>query len=341
MSPYPGLKEPQMNRVVFRSHQEIFEFAVAHLSSQRHSALLPDGGEAYRGPIGGFTVPRDYTTAMEGAPVRHRLLTGDAVAATIAHEVKQPLSAMVTNADAVLRWLDRATPDLDEAKAAIKQVVADGRRAAAVIERVRATLKGGGLNKTAFDFNGLVGDTLALVRSDLQKHRILVRIELNEQLPEVIGDRVQLQQVLLNLITNAVDSMAATDEPRVLCVKSDVHADEVKIVVTDTGTGIGSRDIDRIFDPLYTTKSDGMGMGLAICRSIIEAHSGRIWMAPNKPRGAVFQFVLFADSATSASPSRGEQPDDLPFRSLFDADEMFYDCSEQSPYMRFGVHCRT
>jgi signal transduction histidine kinase len=136
---------------------------------------------------------------------------------------------------------------------------------------------------------------------------------LNAQLPRVIGDRVQLQQVLLNLITNAIDAMAVSDKERVLCVKSDVHDDgAVKVSVTDTGTGVGSQDIDRIFDPLFTKKSGGMGMGLAICRSIIEAHNGRIWVAPNKPRGAVFQFVLPADGAISAGALRGEQPEDLP-----------------------------
>jgi signal transduction histidine kinase len=125
--------------------------------------------------------------------------------------------------------------------------------------------------------------------------------------PQVIGDRIQLQQVLLNLITNAIESMAAKDEPRVLCVKSDVHAGGgVKVSVADTGTGIGPHDVERIFDPLFTTKSDGMGMGLSICRSIIEAHGGRIWIAPNKPQGADFQFVLPADGATSAGASRGE-----------------------------------
>jgi signal transduction histidine kinase len=242
-----------------------------------------------------------------------RLVTGDAVAATIAHEVKQPLSAIVTNADAGLRWLNRARPDLDQTKAALEQVVADGRRAAALIERIRAMFKKGDLNRTAFDLNRLVGETLTLVRGALQTHRILVRTELNAHLPQVIGDRVQLQQVLLNLVTNAIDAMAASDEERVLCVKSDVHDDgAVKVSVTDIGTGVGSQDIDRIFNPLFTTKSGGMGMGLAICRSIIEAHNGRIWMAPNKPQGAVFQFVLPADGATSACALRGEQPADLP-----------------------------
>jgi signal transduction histidine kinase len=240
-----------------------------------------------------------------------RLLTGDAVAATIAHEVRQPLSGMVTSADAGLRWLDRPRPDLNEAKTAFRQIVAEGRRASAVIERVRAMFKKGDLNKAAFDFNGLVGETLSVVRRDLQKHRILVRTELNEQLPHVLGDRIQLQQVLVNLITNAIESMAASDEPRVLSVTSDVDAGSIQISVRDTGTGFGEDDIERIFDPLFTRKPDGMGMGLAICRSIIEAHHGRIWATPNKPQGAIFQLVLAGSDATSSGAVREKQRDDL------------------------------
>jgi signal transduction histidine kinase len=233
-----------------------------------------------------------------------RLMTGDAVAATIAHEVKQPLSGMITNADAALRWLDRGMPDLDEAKAALKQIVADGHRAGAVIGSIRASFKKDVPNRTPLDVNDLIREAVALVRGDLQKHRILVQAEPNEPLPKVRGNRIQLQQVLLNLITNAIDSMAAKDEPRVLCVKSDVHAGgNVKVSVADTGIGIGTHDLDRIFDPLFTTKSDGMGMGLPICRSIIEAHDGRLWVAPNIPQGAVFQFILRADTTTSSAAS--------------------------------------
>ena len=145
-----------------------------------------------------------------------RLMTGDAVAATIAHEVKQPLSAMITNADAGLRWLDRSTPDLDKAKAAFKQIAADGHRAGAVIGSIRAIFKKDARNRTSLDINDLIDEALALLRDDLQKHRILVQAEPNAQLPQVIGDRIQLQQVLLNLITNAIDSMAGEEGPRVL-----------------------------------------------------------------------------------------------------------------------------
>jgi signal transduction histidine kinase len=233
-----------------------------------------------------------------------RLMTGDAVAASIAHEVQQPLTGMVTNADAGLRWLDRSTPDLDEAKAAFKQIVADGQRAGAVIGSIRASFKKDARSTTSLDVNDLIGEALALTRGDLQKHRILVQAEPNAQLPQVRGDRIQLQQVLLNLITNAIDSMAAKDGARVLCVRSEVHdGRDVIVSVADTGTGIGSQDLERIFNPLFTTKSHGMGMGLSICRSIIEAHAGRLWVAPNKPEGAVFQFMLLADGVAVAEGS--------------------------------------
>jgi signal transduction histidine kinase len=152
-----------------------------------------------------------------------------------------------------------------------------------------------------------------LVGDDLAKYRIWVQAGLGERLPQVMGDRTQLQQVMLNLITNAIDSMTANDGSRVLSVKSDADASGgVKVSVTDTGTGIGSDDIDRIFDPLFTTKSDGMGMGLSICRSIIEAHDGRLWVSSNTPRGAMFQFVLPANAAAPtavpASANRTARP---------------------------------
>jgi signal transduction histidine kinase len=231
-----------------------------------------------------------------------RLMTGDAVAATIAHEVKQPLSAMITNADAGLRWLDRSAPDLDEAKAAFKEIVADGRRAGAVIGSIRAIFKRDARSRTSLDVNELIREALVLLRADLQKHRVLVQAEPNAQLP-VMGDPIQLRQVLVNLMTNAIDSMAITAGPRILCVSSEARDGGVFVSVADTGTGIDSQDTERIFNPLFTTKSDGMGMGLSICRSIIEAHDGCLWVAPNTPRGAVFQFSLGAGAAASAAVS--------------------------------------
>jgi signal transduction histidine kinase len=241
-----------------------------------------------------------------------RLMTGDAVSASIAHEIKQPLSGMIMNADAGLRWLDRTTPDFDKAKASFKLIISDGHRVGAVIESIRAIFKKDTRNRTSLDINELVGDAIALVGDELQKHRVSVQAEQNEDLPRVKGDRVQVQQVLLNLITNAIESMAAKDGSRVLCVRSEVHdGGGVIVSVADTGTGIGSQELDRMFNPLFTTKSGGMGMGLSICRSIIEAHDGQLWATPNKPEGAVFQFMLAPDGATTAGASQREQPDDL------------------------------
>ncbi|MBY5357795.1 two-component sensor histidine kinase [Rhizobium leguminosarum] len=220
-----------------------------------------------------------------------RLVTGEAVAATVAHEVKQPLSGMITSADAGLRFLNRSLPDLEEAKEAFKQIVAGGHRAAAVIESIRTIFKKEDRKRASLDLNELISETLALMRGDLAKHRILVEMVIDEQLPEVSGDRTQLQQVLVILITNAIDSMTAVGGSRVLSVESKMHDDaHVKVSVADTGAGINPQDVDRIFNPLFTTKPKGMGMGLSICRSIVEAHDGRLWAASNTPRGAIFHF---------------------------------------------------
>jgi signal transduction histidine kinase len=230
-----------------------------------------------------------------------RLLTGDAVAASIAHELRQPLTAMVTTADAGLRFLDRSLPNPDKAKAAFKRIAADGHRAGAMIGNICAHFKSDVRERTSFPLNTLIQEALALVRGDLEKHGIFVEAVPDKQVPEVRGNRVQLQQVLLNLITNAIDAMAAREEPRILSVSLAVHeCDGVIVSVADTGVGISTQDSERIFNPLFTTKSDGMGMGLSICRAIIEAHQGRLWVSPNSPRGAVFQFTLRAGGPLSA-----------------------------------------
>jgi signal transduction histidine kinase len=243
-------------------------------------------------------ISRLYARVLLAVRAQHRerearLVTGDAVSAMIAHEVKQPLSAMITRAETSLRRLNRSMPDLDKAKEDIKQIAVDGYRAGVVIDSIRANFKKDARIRTSVDVNGLIAETVDLVRSDLQKHRILLRSESLVGLPQVAADRSQLQQVLLNLITNAIDSMAAEDGARILCVRSAFHnKSEIVVSVADTGRGLSSQDSERVFNPLFTTKSGGMGMGLSICRSIIEAHDGRIWVASNSPKGAVFQFAL-------------------------------------------------
>ena len=227
-----------------------------------------------------------------------RLMTGDAVAATVAHEVRQPLTAMVTTADAGLRFLDRATPNVDRAMHAFRNIVADGHRAGAVVANIRANFKTDGRERTAFDVNELIEEALALGRDDLRQHGIVVQAEPGRQVPEISGNRVQLQQVLLNLIVNAIDAMAARGEPRILTVRSEAYeADRVRVSVADTGSGIVPEHTERVFNPLFTTKSGGMGLGLPICRAIIEAHEGQLWFAANSPSGTIFHFTVRAGGA--------------------------------------------
>jgi signal transduction histidine kinase len=231
-----------------------------------------------------------------------RLMTGDAVAASIAHEIRQPLTAMVTTADAGLRFLDRAVPNIPKAQEAFRRIVGDGHRAGALIGNIRANFKSEAQERTFFDLDEFIQETIELARGDLRKHRILVQAEPRRGLPAVWGNRLQLQQVLLNLIMNAVDTLADESGPRILSISSASHeADGVAISVADTGAGIRPEDAENIFNPLFTTKAGGMGMGLSICRAIVEAHGGRLWFAPNAPRGAVFHFTLQVDSAADAS----------------------------------------
>jgi signal transduction histidine kinase len=222
-----------------------------------------------------------------------RLMTGDAVAASMAHELRQPLTAMVTTADAGLRFLDRATPNVPRAKQALESIISDGHRAGAVVANIRANFKTDVGARTEFDLNELIQQALAVARNDLLKHGITARAEPNADLPQVRGNRVQLQQVLLNLIMNAIDAMASKEGARLLTIRSEVYQrDRVKVSIADTGPGVGAGDADRIFTPLFTTKADGMGMGLAICRAIVEADGGQLSHAANDSGGAVFQFTL-------------------------------------------------
>jgi len=222
------------------------------------------------------------------------LVTMGQMAASIAHELNQPLAAIVANGNAGLRWLAKATPDLDEARAALKRVVSDGHRASQVIGTIRSIFKKDGQKKAPLDVNELLREVVGLVKDQLQDQQISLRTELEAKPLEVLGDRAQLQQVILNLITNAIDAMGSVAErSRVLRVRSEGKgSDDVVITVEDSGVGIDPTTSDRIFESFYTTKSHGMGIGLAICRSIIEAHGGRISASPGNPHGSIFQVVL-------------------------------------------------
>jgi len=215
-----------------------------------------------------------------------------AVTASIAHEVNQPLAAIVANANAAKRFLAFATPNLDGARSAVSSIVADGHRASEVIESIRAMFKTIDQEQAPLDINKLVHDVLALM--EVRADEVLVQTELNARPPGVIGNRVQLQQVILNLIMNALDSMSSvTQRPKLLRLRSETHnPDGVLLSVEDSGTGIDPNDVERVFDAFFTTKSQGMGIGLSLSRSIVESHHGRLWVSSSSDRGSVFNVLL-------------------------------------------------
>jgi two-component system, LuxR family, sensor kinase FixL len=223
-----------------------------------------------------------------------RAMTLGELAASIAHEVNQPIAGVVTNANACLRWLARDVPELDEAREAAKRIVRDGNRASEVIARIRALVGKTDTAKEELDVNAAIREIVALAHGEVRRARVALRTELAGELPPVLGDRVQLQQVVLNLITNGIEAMSGVgDRPRELIIRTERgDDDEVRIAVQDSGVGLDAESAERIFDAFYTTKSGGMGMGLSISRSIVENHGGRLWAVPNDGPGATFQFTL-------------------------------------------------
>jgi len=221
-----------------------------------------------------------------------RLTTLGELAASIAHEVNQPLAAIVADANASLNWLAAAEPELERVRETLAAIATDGHRAADVIQRIRQLATKTEPRKARLDVSDVVRDVAALVRAEVGRFEIALTLDLAPALPAVVGDRVQLQQVVLNLVMNAIEAMASvTARPRKLVIRSE-RDDEVRVAVHDTGVGIAGSDVDRVFGAFFTTKPGGMGMGLSISRSIIEAHGGRLWVAPNEPHGAIFQFSL-------------------------------------------------
>jgi signal transduction histidine kinase len=233
-----------------------------------------------------FEAEKQRTLALAHA---NRVSMMGNLAASIAHEVNQPVAAVVTNAHAALRWLDAQPPDLGEARQALGDIMKDGNRAndVSLINKVPP-------RHDPLDINRAIVDATALTRSELLRHRIALQIQLAQELPAVQGDRIQLQQVLLNLILNAIEAMSAVNEgPRELLISSASNAVEgILVAVRDSGPGLTPERVARLFQAFHTTKPAGMGMGLSICRSIVEAHGGRVWATANAPRGAIFQFTL-------------------------------------------------
>lgn len=214
--------------------------------------------------------------------------------ASIAHEVNQPISAVLTNADAALNWLGAYPPNLEKVRESLRHIVTDCQRAGDIVDRIRAMVKKAPVPRSPLDVNEAVLDIIAMVRSETVRHGISLQTLLAEDLPQIEGERIQLQQVLLNLILNAIEAMNSLEEgTRELKISTEREVEGgVLVAVRDSGPGLETTSAERVFDAFYTTKSHGLGMGLAICRSIIAAHGGRLWVTENKPRGAVFQFTL-------------------------------------------------
>jgi PAS domain S-box-containing protein len=340
---YDRTVRPSVELVFKRVHPEDIKL-VQHMVSRaaregtnmdfEHRLLMPDGSvkhvhvvleavcldpenREFVGTVMDITARKQAEEAISTAQAElahvTRITTIGELTASIAHEINQPLAAIVTNADAGLRWLAADAPNLDETSQAIRRIIRDGKRASAVVSRMRALFKKAPTAKEPLDLNDVIQEVLTLAQSEVHRNHVSLRTRLANDLPLVMGDRIQLQQVILNLLMNAIQAMSGVAEgPRELEVSSEVatsdsgskqeryeesvsaeaEGSQVLIAVQDSGSGLDPQRLNRLFDAFYTTKPQGLGMGLTISRSIIEAHRGRLWAEPNVPRGAIFQFTL-------------------------------------------------
>ena len=316
--------EPTLELVKARTHPDdrssfvsIIEGVIRERTQNwelEHRIVVPDGrvknihvmahaGEAldrleYIGALMDVTDTKQAQEALQQAQAElahvTRVTTLGELTASIAHEVNQPLAAVVTNAESSLRWLGRNPPELGEAHAAVERIIKDAHRASEVIKRIRELATYADPEYSPLDINGAIDETLHLLRRELSLQRVALRLDLAPGLPPVLGDRVQLQQVVINLVMNGVESMAkASERPHQLIIRSRQHdAGEIVVAVQDSGVGIDAEAADRLFVAFFTTKPGGMGMGLSICRSIIEDHDGKLWASGNDGPGATFQFTV-------------------------------------------------
>jgi PAS domain S-box-containing protein len=271
--------------------------AVKHVHATAHAVTDASGGVEFVGAVTDVTARKQAEVELHDAQTNlahvTRVTALGEMAASIAHEVNQPLAAVVTNAAACLRWLDREPANLKEARGTLRSIINDGNRAGEVIQRVRALV-----NKTtdrkALHINEVVNEVMSLVQHELFSHRVALRLELAPALPPVLADRIQLQQVILNLVVNGIEAMQQVkDRPRELAIRTrQDQTSQVLVTVSDCGVGVAAENADRLFDAFFTTKSSGMGMGLSICRSIVDAHGGRLSASGNSGPGATFQFTL-------------------------------------------------
>jgi signal transduction histidine kinase len=290
----PGREFPAAGPEWFSTALGCRYFAVSY------SPLRPDSERVEAALV----IGRDLTEHMLASEALHqaqaelahitRLTTLGELAASIAHEVNQPLTAIVADAHASLNWSAAANPNLDMVRDALKAIVKDGHRAADVIQRIRQLATKTGPPKAALDVNDVIRDVVALVCTEVLSQHVSLRVDLAPALAPVLADRVQLQQVIINLLLNGIEAMVTvSDRPRELVIRSEPQdANEVRVAVQDDGIGIDANSVDQLFDAFFSTKPGGMGMGLSISRSIIEGHGGRLWATPNANHGATFYFAL-------------------------------------------------
>lgn len=276
---------------------------VKHIHSRAYPVFAESGElTEYVGTVADITERRQGEESLGElqADLAHaaRAIAFRELMASIAHEVNQPLAAVIANANAAMRWLAAGVPRIDKAQQALSRIVRDGNRATQVIARIRSLVKISGAERTELDLNSIVREVFVLLRTELRRNNITVRADLEGNLPPIQGDRVHLQQVLLNLITNAIEAMSAVrTRPRLLAIATAADDGAVTLTIQDSGSGLGEQMLERVFEPFYTTKARGMGIGLAICRSIIEAHGGSLWAQRNTLAGATFQFRLPSEGA--------------------------------------------
>jgi len=301
----------QMHRAMHDEHRPFRDFVYSAVSNSGSPVYVRTSGKPIFDVNGNFLGYRgtgtDITATIRAdhaeralreaqAELAHvtRVTTLGELTASIAHEVNQPLAALIANAEACLRWLDRQTPDLAAARRSAEWVIDDGNRASEVVRRVRALANKADMEKLPLDLNDVVREAIVLVKRELSSHGVSLRTELAPDPLVILGDRVQLQQVIINLVMNGIEAMqAVTDRPRELVIRS--HQDETRhalVSVADCGGGISAENANRLFNPFFTTKSSGLGMGLSICRSIVEGHGGGLSASSNEGPGATFQFVL-------------------------------------------------
>ena len=270
--------------------------AVRDIHSIGHPVFSPCGDLIeYTGTVIDITDRKlaEETLRKTQAELAHvaRVVTVGELTASIAHEINQPLGALVNNAGACLGWLDAG--NLEEARNSVTLVMDDAQRASEIITRIRTLVKKAPPQKDWLDINQIIREVIALGQSEVQRNHVALETQLSDDMPLVFADRIQLQQVMLNLMMNAIEAMTQAATPRELLISSGADDSKgVVVVVRDSGPGLDSKSLERLFEPFYTTKPQGMGMGLAICRSMIEAHGGRLWATSNRDRGAAFHFSL-------------------------------------------------